>query len=143
MTIFLQDCETGRAYCQSIICNFTGNLNKDEFISLKFYARVWNWTLNEVLIYHLLKKMNFIINAIFKDYKGYKKVLIKTNGQIVLNGNVLDEDLSDNLNTVATIAYPNKMPDFEENLPIDVIIVSVLIGISILVISIIGFWMVN
>ena len=46
---FLKDCVSGRAYCQSILCNFTGNLNTDETISLKLTARVWNSTLVEVI----------------------------------------------------------------------------------------------
>lgn len=42
------DCASGNAFCQKIICNFHGELSKDETISLKFTARVWNATLLEV-----------------------------------------------------------------------------------------------
>jgi hypothetical protein len=42
------DCFSGNAFCQKIICNFHGELSKDETISLKFTARVWNATLVEV-----------------------------------------------------------------------------------------------
>lgn len=42
------DCFSGNAFCQRIICNFHGDLSKDETISLKFTARVWNATLVEV-----------------------------------------------------------------------------------------------
>ena len=34
------DCFSGTAFCQRIICNFHGDLSKDETISLKFTARV-------------------------------------------------------------------------------------------------------
>ncbi len=42
------DCFSGNAFCQKIVCNFYGDLNKGETISLKFTARVWNATLVEV-----------------------------------------------------------------------------------------------
>ena len=75
-----------------------------------------------------------------KDFANYEKVLIKSSGKIVLNNDIHDENLADNENTVATIAYSNIPAQMEIKLPMRVYVISVIIGLLLLLLSTIGFW---
>jgi uncharacterized alpha/beta hydrolase family protein len=114
----------GNAYCRKISCHFYGNLNKDETISLKFTARVWNATLIE-------------------DFGQYEKVLIRSFGRLILSDDILDENQSDNENSVTTLAYSNVRFKSEKVLSMWVYILSVMIGLVLLLIFTIVFWMIG
>jgi hypothetical protein len=118
------DCFLGNAFCHKIICNFYGNLNKGETISLKFTARVWNATLVE-------------------DFGQYEKVLIRSFGRLILSDDILDDKPSDNENSVTTLAYSNVRFKSEKVLSMWVYVLSVMIGLVLLIICTIGFWMIG
>ncbi|CAF1133138.1 unnamed protein product, partial [Brachionus calyciflorus] len=99
-----------------------GEFNKDETISLKLTARLWNSTLVE-------------------DYPNYEKVLIKSHGKLYLSEDIHDDRPKDNENSVATIAYSRITIKLEKKLPIWIYLISVLIGLVLLIISTIGFYM--
>ena len=68
--------------------------------------------------------------------------MIKSSGEIILYSDVHDEDLSDNINSLATIAYSNIPTQLDTKLSIWIYFISVLIGLLLLILSLIGFWMV-
>ena len=67
------DCFSDTAYCHRINCSFYGDFNKDDTISLKFTARLWNSTLVEVRI--LLEIVPFInvSKSFTRTFPGLKK----------------------------------------------------------------------
>lgn len=119
-----KDCFTNTAYCYKINCSFTGQFSKDESISLKLTARLWNSTLVE-------------------DYPYFEKVLIKSHAKLYLGEDVHDDKPDDNQNSVATIAYSRITFKLEKKVSMWVYFISVLIGLALFLISTIGFYMVS
>ncbi len=89
-----------------------------------------------------IQEINFKI-ILKKDYKDYEKVLIKSYGKLLLSSEVHDDDQSDNSHSVVTLAYSNMVVQTEKKLPIWVYISSVLIGLALLLLITVAFWMVN
>ena len=69
-------------------------------------------------------------------------MLIKSYGKLVLSSDVHDDDQSDNSHSVVTLAYSNVVVQAEKKLPIWVYISSVLIGLGLLLLCTVAFWMV-
>lgn len=99
-------------------------MSKDETISLKLTARLWNTTLVE-------------------DYSNYERVFIKSHAKLYLGDDVHDDKPNDNENSVATIAYSRIAIKLERKLPVSVYLISIAIGLFLLTISTIGFYMVK
>lgn len=78
-----------------------------------------------------------------KDFANYEKVLIRSHAKIILSDDIHDDRPLDNANSVATIAYSKIVVKQEEAIPIWLYILSVVIGLAILFVCIIGFWMVR
>lgn len=119
-----QDCFSDTAYCHKINCSFFGDFSKDESIALKFTARLWNSTLVE-------------------DFADFEKVLIKSHAKLILNDDIHDDKPFDNEHSVTTVAYSQVVVKLDKAAPLWLYGLSVLIGLIILIICIIGFWMVS
>lgn len=91
---------------------------------MKLTARVWNATLVE-------------------DFGQYEKVLIRSSGRLILNDDILDDKPADNENSVTTLAYSNVRLKSEKVISMWIYILSVLIGLILLLICLIGFWMIG
>ena len=70
-------------------------------------------------------------------------MLIRSFGRLILSNDILDDKPSDNENSVATVAYSNVRLKSEKVLSMWVYILSVLVGLILLLLCTIGFWMIG
>ncbi len=69
--------------------------------------------------------------------------MIKSHGKLMLSPEVHDDDQSDNAHSVVTLAYSNVVVQAEKKLPVWIYISSVLVGLVLLLLFTVAFWMVN
>jgi hypothetical protein len=87
--------------------------------------------------------VSYYLNFLLKDYKNYEKVIIKSNGKLLLSSDIHDDNPNDNENSVITLAYSNMSGKLDQKLSVWIYLLSVLIGLALLILCTIGFWMVN
>ena len=81
--------------------------------------------------------------CICQDYSHVEKVLIKSHAKLELSDDIHDERQSDNEISVATLAYSNIVVIVEKETPLWIYLLSVLVGLALFLLSVLGFWMVS
>lgn len=96
--IDFQNCVNGTAKCLKFKC-IIYNLPKNHEATIRINARLWNSTLVE-------------------DYPHLDYVMISSYAEIVLGGNVVHQDRSDDISLATTLAYPESLEGVEpEDIP--------------------------
>lgn len=116
------DGDVPTAKCFTFQCTIR-NLDEHQSASIKIPARLWNSTLVE-------------------DYPRVSYVSIKSKGELILPDEIrTDQDESDDVDYAETLAYPNLLEQLPpEEVPLWVILVSILAGLLLLVLIAIILW---
>jgi hypothetical protein len=78
-----------------------------------------------------------------EDFSRFEKVLIKSHAKLLLSDGIHDDRVSDNENSVATVAYSRISAKIEKQIPLWIYLMSVFLGLFILLLCVIGFYMVR
>ena len=117
-----KDCERGTAKCFKFRCNIR-NLQRKQSAVIKIRARLWNTTLIE-------------------DFPGIHTVRIRSKAHISLDPAMeITQRIDDDYDHAETMAYPDRLDTGESpEVPLWIIIVSVVAGILLLVLLILILW---
>ncbi|KAK6618328.1 hypothetical protein RUM44_002780 [Polyplax serrata] len=120
-TVVNMNCVNGTAKCLKFKC-IIYNLPKNHEATIRINARLWNSTLVE-------------------DYPHLDYVMISSYAEIVLGGNVVHQDRSDDISLATTLAYPESLEGVEpEDIPPWIIIVAACAGILLLLFIVFVLW---
>jgi len=116
------DCERGTAKCFKFRCNIR-NLPRKQSAVIKIRARLWNATLVE-------------------DFPGIHTVRIRSRAHISLDSSMdITQRIDDDYDHAETMAYPDRLDTGESpEVPLWIIIVSVVAGILLLVLLVLILW---